>query len=127
MVGMLAQALDGRRFVAIANAHGRSGAETIFTYHVTPAGAVTGTYAGGDIAHGQLVGRVVGSDRLELLFQCRTDRGELLAGHSVGHVRRRADGRLGLHFEWAWHWGESGGGTSQYVELPEGAPAGAGT
>jgi len=119
---MLARQIDGRRFVTVGNPHGRSGAETVFTYAVDGHGAVTGSYAGGEIRAGRLVGRIAGEDRVELLFQCVTSGGDLLAGESRGVVSRGGDGLLRLDFEWSWLSGDEGGGTSSYVEVP--TPAG---
>lgn len=114
---MLAREIHGKRFVTLENPRGRSGAGTIFEYRVDADGAVRGSYAGAEIRAGQLVGRVVGEDRIELRFQCLTAAGELLSGRSLGTVSRRAeDGLLCLAFEWTWLSGEEGGGTSRYVE-----------
>ena len=115
---MIAREIDGRRFVTTGNPHGRSGAETVFAYRVDETGAITGSYAGGEIHAGQVVGRVTGADGIELLFQCVTTAGVLLSGRSRGVVSRGGDGLLRLDFEWSWLSGDEGGGTSAYVELP---------
>jgi len=108
--------IDGKRFVTTGNEHGLSTAETVFAYR-TDGAAITGSYGGGDVADGQIVGRVTGPDTIELLFQCRTKGGGLLAGRSRGRVRLNAQGLTELHFDWVWLAGDSGGGTSSYVEL----------
>jgi hypothetical protein len=108
--------INGRRFVTTGNEHGVSGAETIFEY-ATNGDRITGSYRGGRIADGHLVGKVTGADRIELLFHCLTADGELMAGESRGRVSRNARGLVELHFEWAWLTGDRSGGHSSYVEV----------
>ena len=113
---MLRARLHDRRFAAVDNEHGVSGADTVFHYRVDGA-VITGTYRGGRVRAGHLVGRATGPDTLELLYHCVTTGGELLAGESRGRVTAGADGRTVLDFEWSWLAGEQGGGRSRYVEL----------
>jgi hypothetical protein len=113
---MLSRQIHGKRFRTRENAHGLSGAETVFEYFVGEGNSIYGAYAGGEIRTGQLVGRVTGEERIELLFQCVTTAGDLLSGRSSGRVSRDAEGRLCLDFDWAWLSGDEGGGTSSYVE-----------
>ena len=110
--------IDGKRFVTTGNPHGVSGAETIFEYHVDGE-RIRGSYRGGRIAEGQLIGRVTGAGSIALLYHCITTTGDLLAGESTGTVGRDATGRVTLDFEWAWLTGDRSGGQSSYVELDE--------
>lgn len=112
----LRERLHDRRFVTAGNPHGVSGADTVFHYRVDGR-AITGTYAGGRIGAGHLVGRATGGDRIELLYHCITVDGELLAGWSRGIVGTDAGGGTTLAFEWGWLHGAEGGGESRYVEL----------
>jgi len=112
----LAQRLHDKTFVAVANQSGLSDARTSFHYLVD-GDVITGTYAGGPIAHGQVIGRAAGDDRIELLYHCVTDKGELLAGWSEGSVTTGPDGKTELAFTWGWLAGASGGGESRYVEV----------
>lgn len=114
----LSREIHDCRFVTRGNPHGRSGADTVFEYFVAEPDVITGTYRGGEIRAGQLVGRITGPDAIELRFQCITTAGELLSGLSQGRVSREPTGLLCLDFEWAWLSGDEGGGTSSYVELP---------
>ncbi len=122
---MLARQIHGKRFVGLENPHGRSGAETVFEYFVDAEDAISGSYAGGQIHLGQLVGKVLAEDRIELLFQAITTGGELLSGRSSGVVWRGGDGLLRLNFEWEWLSGDEGGGTSSYREAASPPPASA--
>ncbi|HDS1680216.1 TPA: hypothetical protein QEM39_001733 [Pseudomonas putida] len=108
--------LHNRRFTVASNSQGLSGDGTIFRYFVDGE-AITSTYQGGRIRVGNQVGRVTGTDTFELLFQCVTTEGELLAGWSRGEVSQDSSGRTTLHFIWGWLSGAEGGGESSYVEL----------
>jgi hypothetical protein len=108
--------LNNRRFTVADNAQGLSGAGTVFLYHVEE-DAISGTYQGGRIRIGQQVGRITGPDTIELLFQCLTTEGEMLAGWSRGKVGVDRAGRTTLAFVWGWLSGATGGGESSYVEL----------
>lgn len=108
--------LNNRRFTVANNTHGLSGAGTVFHYHVE-GDAISGTYQGGRIRLGTQVGRVTGVDTIELLYQCLTLEGELLAGWSRGTVGVDQAGRITLSFVWGWLSGATGGGESSYVEI----------
>jgi hypothetical protein len=108
--------LHDRRFVTAGNPHGVSGADTVFHYRMDGA-AITGTYGGGRIRTGHLVGRATGADTVALLYCCLTTDGELLAGWSRGRVGSDPLGSTTLTFEWGWLSGAEGGGESRYVEL----------
>jgi hypothetical protein len=107
--------LHDRRFVTAGNPHGVSGADTVFHYWMDGA-AITGTYRGGRIRDGHLVGRATGADTIETLYHCITTDGALLAGWSRGRVASDAAGRTTLAFDWGWLSGAEGGGESHYVE-----------
>ncbi|MEG0245572.1 hypothetical protein D3C81_939920 [compost metagenome] len=110
--------LHNRRFAVANNTQGLSGTGTIFHYFVDE-GAITSHYQGGRIRIGSQVGRVTGPDTLELLFQCLTTEGEMLAGWSRGTLGVDHAGRTTLHFVWGWLSGATGGGESSYVEFVE--------
>lgn len=112
----ISERLNNRRFTVAGNPHGLSDADTVFQYHVEE-GAISGTYRGGSIRSGNLVGRVTGPATIELLYHCSTVAGELLAGWSRGTVGVNHAGRTTLTFVWGWLSGATGGGESSYVEL----------
>ena len=114
--------LHDRRFVTAGNPHGVSGADTVFHYLVDGP-QIRGTYRGGRVRDGQVIGRVTGSNKIELLYHCVTTDGALLAGWSRGRLGADEAGRVTLAFEWGWLYGAEGGGESHYVELI--TPAGA--
>ncbi|GKQ49079.1 hypothetical protein PSTH1771_22405 [Pseudomonas syringae pv. theae] len=112
----ITERLNNRRFTVAGNAHGLSGAGTVFHY-VVEEGAISGTYQGGRIRMGHQIGRVTSPDTLELLYHCLTTDGEILAGWSRGTVGVDQAGRTTLNFVWGWLSGADGGGESSYVEL----------
>ncbi|MHC8327472.1 hypothetical protein [Pseudomonas sp. LB1P83] len=112
----ISERLNNRRFTVAGNAHGLSGAGTVFHYHVEE-DAILGAYQGGRIRTGNQVGRVTGPDTIELLYHCLTTDGEILAGWSRGTVGVDQAGRTTLTFVWGWLSGATGGGESSYVEL----------
>lgn len=118
---LIRERLNNRRFAVANNTQGLSGSGTVFHYRVE-GNAISGTYQGGRIRTGQQVGRVTGADTLELLFQCLTQEGELLAGWSRGTVGVNDAGLTTLAFEWGWLSGATGGGKSSYIEIAASEP-----
>lgn len=116
LFSQISERLNNRRFAVANNAQGLSGAGTVFHYRVEE-GAISSTYQGGRIRIGNQVGRVTGPDTIELLYQCLTTDGEILAGWSRGRVGVDHAGRTTLTFVWGWLSGAVGGGESSYVEL----------
>ncbi|WP_065761697.1 hypothetical protein [Pseudomonas defluvii] len=115
-LSQLSERLNNRRFTVVNNTQGLSGAGTVFHYFVEEE-AITSSYQGGRIRIGNQIGRVTGPDTIELLYQCLTTNGEILAGWSRGTVGADQAGRTTLHFVWGWLSGAVGGGESNYVEL----------
>ena len=113
---LISERLNNRQFVVANNSQGLSGTGTVFHYWVE-GDAITSTYQGGRILVGQQVGRATGPDTFELLFQCVTTEGELLAGWSRGTTGVDPTGNTTLSFTWGWLSGATGGGESSYVEL----------
>lgn len=118
---LIRERLNNRRFAVANNTQGLSGSGTVFHYRVE-GDAISGTYQGGRIRTGQQVGRVTGADTLELLFQCLTQEGELLACWSRGTVGVNDAGLTTLAFEWGWLSGATGGGKSSYIEIAASEP-----
>lgn len=108
--------LHNKKFITTENKHGLSSNKTIFQYFQEGT-TITGTYKGGEIREGFVVGKQVTENRIELLFQSITKNGELKAGASKGVISLSDDGKLLLNFDWNWLNGDQSGGTSSYVEL----------
>ncbi|WP_298512184.1 hypothetical protein [uncultured Kordia sp.] len=108
--------LHHKKFITTENKNGLSSNETIFQYYQEGT-IITGTYKGGEIKEGFVVGKQVAENRIELLFQCITTSGDLKAGASKGIISKAADGKLLLNFDWHWLNGDLSGGTSSYIEF----------
>lgn len=108
--------LHNKKFVTINNHEGLSSDETIFHYYEEN-DIITGQYKGGAILEGFVVGKRTGDHKIELLFQCITDEGELRTGESKGIISLHQDNKLGLKFDWKWLNGDLTGGKSEYIEL----------
>lgn len=107
--------LNNKQFITTGNEHGLSGVGTVFHYFQSGE-VISGEYRGGEIVEGRFVGKYTAPEQIELLFQCITRTGELLAGKSSGRISRHEDGKLALCFDWRWLYGDTGGGVSRYRE-----------
>ena len=108
--------LDDKKFITTGNKSGLSSDETVFHYF-QKGKVITGTYKGGAIQEGFIVGKQTSENSIELLFQCLTTEGELKAGESKGTVSENPKGKLELQFDWNWLNGDLSGGKSEYVEI----------
>lgn len=107
---------DGRVFVVRSNSdNGEVGDGTVFRYRQA-GDRLTGTYAGGAVEEGHLVGTVHPDGSLSFLYHHRTTEGELRAGRCTSVPARDADGRLVLRERWQWFTGDRSRGTSELVE-----------
>lgn len=110
--------LHHKKFITTENKNGLSSSETIFAYF-QKGNTITGTYQGGEIKEGFVVGKQVSDTEIELLFQCITSTGDLKAGTSQGIISTDSEGKLLLNFTWQWLNGDQSSGTSSYIELTE--------
>jgi hypothetical protein len=85
LFSQVSERLHDRRFAVANNTQGLSGRGTVFHYCVEGSG-ISSTYQGGRIRMGHQVGRVTGTDTIELLFHCLTTEDEVLSGWSRGIV-----------------------------------------
>ncbi|MEL7426368.1 MAG: hypothetical protein AAFN81_25460 [Bacteroidota bacterium] len=108
--------LNDKKFWTAANAVGVSSSETLFHYH-QQGQTITGTYSGGKIQEGYLLGKQVSEDQIEMLYQCLTVEGQLLAGESKGRLSKNAEGLLEIRYAWNWLNGDQSGGHSHYIEI----------
>ena len=110
--------LDGRRFRDVTPAPmGDVGSETVFEYHEADNGTIWGSYKGGPIERGFLVGtRTI--DTLDFRYAHVTTMGGTASGHCLTRVEEFADGRLRLHEAWRWE-SKEGSGTSVLEEIAD--------
>lgn len=113
---MSAFSLNNKKFKAIENRNGLSSPKTLYLYF-QKGSLISGEYQGGPITLGRIVGRQLKNNKIELLFQCMTDTGELKAGHSIGEITMNESGKLQLSFDWEWLNGVKTGGKPFYIEV----------
>ena len=107
--------INNKKFLTIGNESGLSTEETIFYYYENDS-VVTGSYSGGLITQGQIIGKRLPNNHLELAFQCVTEEGALKSGQSKGIISKNNNGKLTLSFDWFWLNGDKSGGQSFYIE-----------
>lgn len=108
--------LNDKVFKTKENKEGLSSSETIFYYFQNDK-VITGNYSGGKVEKGFLLGKQLGENKIELLYQCLTTEGKLLAGESSGIVLQNEEGLLEIKFDWHWLNGDQSGGKSHYIEI----------
>ena len=109
---------EGRIFASVANvAGGDVGAATTFRYHQHD-DVVWATYAGGAVAFGTLIARILADGCLDMRYQHVTSSGAMKTGRCRSTPTRLGDGRLRLDEQWMWTEGGAGEGTSRIEECP---------
>jgi hypothetical protein len=107
---------DGRVFRSISNsAGGDVDAATRFHYHQRDR-VVTGTYSGGGVREGVLIGLVAEDGSLDLRYAHVAADGGLMTGRCDSVVQVLDDGRYRLHETWEWTGGGQGSGVSVVEE-----------
>lgn len=112
---MLKYDINNVKFVTTGNTEGLSTTDTVFHYFLTE-NTITGSYSGGSIVDGQIIGKVLNENTIQLLFQCLTTDDELLSGQSVGTIDQNHDNLLTISFDWSWLNGDKSGGVSNYIQ-----------
>ncbi|MDW7692479.1 PhzF family phenazine biosynthesis protein [Flammeovirgaceae bacterium SG7u.111] len=111
---------DQRVFRAKSNSSaGEVSGETVFEYFQRGT-VLTGTYGGGSISQGQLLGNVNEGGSLSFIYQHLNAEGEFRTGKCESVPRLLADGLVELSEKWEWTSGKSGSGESVLEEfIPE--------
>jgi hypothetical protein len=111
---------DGRVFHVRSNSdNGEVGGETLFRYRQS-GDRLTGSYHGGEIAEGHLLGRVADDGTLSFCYHHVTTAGELRAGRCTSAPTRTDEGRLVMKERWQWLTGDRSRGTSELIEVDPG-------
>lgn len=98
------------------SASGEVGGETIFHYY-QEGDRLTGTYSGGAVVHGTLLGNVHPDGSLEFLYHHINSTGQLMAGKCSSVPCEDAVGTLVLKEEWQWLTGDRSSGQSEVEEI----------
>jgi hypothetical protein len=109
--------LTGMTFQALANSsHGTLNTDTTMMFVSDDASEILGSYQGGTIKTGHVVGRWHDPSTIEMLYHCITVTGELQAGRALASFSRDSGGPMHMHVDWQWLTGDQHTGTSQWVE-----------
>jgi hypothetical protein len=113
----------GRIFIGAGNsANGEVSGQTLFVYE-QDGRELSGTYAGGAIARGHLIGTVNDDDSLDFVYHHLNADGQTMAGRCHSVPGFAADGRIVLAETWQWLTGDQSAGESVVEEPGPGYPA----
>ena len=108
-----------KKFAGVSNSEsGEVSGATIFHYQVEGS-MLKGSYSGGEISEGQLLGVIHQDDTLEFLYQHINNDGVLKAGRCKSKPEILPNGSIRLYESWHWFDENSSKGTSVLEELLE--------
>ncbi|WP_371396167.1 n-acetylglutamate synthase [Fretibacter rubidus] len=107
----------GRLFRPVATTDGSdTTSETIFKYE-QKGDMLTGTYAGGDVYFGHLIGTVDERGRIDMRYHHMTENGDLMTGICQSTPEIMSNGKIRLYERWRWTCGNRSKGRSTLEEL----------
>ena len=108
--------LTGLAFKAVANSkNGSLNTETTMRFTSDDDDLIIGSYSGGTIIAGHVLGKRLSDSEIEMLYQGATVNGQVQAGKAHAKFRPNADGRMSMYLEWQWLTGERSSGQSEWV------------
>jgi len=78
-------------------------------------GLVIGTYSGGTIVAGQVLGKRLSESTMEMLYHGATINGEVQAGRAQARFAKDADDQLRMYLDWQWLTGDQSRGQSEWL------------
>jgi hypothetical protein len=109
--------LAGMTFRAVANSkNGSLNTETRMRFTGDDP-VIVGTYGGGTIVAGHVLGKRIGESEMELLYHGATTTGEIQAGRALAAFVKDDQGHLRMHLEWQWLTGDQSRGQSEWMLL----------
>lgn len=109
--------LDGLIFIGVENYERNDFNREIKFRYFQEGILVWGTYQGGEIFHGTIVGTQLQNNEFDLIWQHVTINGELRAGTCISTAKKMKDGRIRLAEQWRYTIGCTGEGNSAVVEV----------
>lgn len=107
---------NNKKFVLVQNSKtGKVNSETLFFYK-QERDLVTADYQGGTVRYGKIIA-LLENDKLDMLYQCVTDEGQLKAGKALATVSFTESQKIRLKLNWEWITGENSRGNSEYIEI----------
>ncbi len=108
---------NNRYFVSVLNSeNGDVDGDTRFHYRQQDE-ILWGTYSGGSIKFGTIVGRVEPDGKLNFRYQHLNQAGEFMSGECDSTPTLLPDGRIRLQEEWRWMSGDQSSGSSIVEEV----------
>jgi hypothetical protein len=109
--------LNKKRFRGVSNnSNGEVSSSTLFTYH-QEGDVIWGSYEGGVIVRGSLIGKVTEDDIIEFNYTHINQDKTLLSGFCRSTIELLDTGKLRLHEQWTWTTGKEGQGESIVEEV----------
>ena len=109
--------LNNKRFRGVSNnSNGEVSRSTLFTYQQED-DVIWGSYSGGAILKGTLIGKVVNHDTIEFYYTHINEEHQLLSGFCSSKIELLESGKLRLHEAWRWTGGKEGTGKSVIEEV----------
>jgi hypothetical protein len=107
--------LAGMTFRAVSNSkNGHLNSETEMRFTADD-GIVVGTYGGGTIVVGHVLGKRTSATELEVLYHGATTDGTQSAGTAHATFSPDSEGRLHMHLDWQWLTGDRSKGQSEWI------------
>lgn len=107
--------LDNRQFQLLVNSDNGAVSDQTTFHYTEEDGLVTATYAGGSVIEGQIIGKWISDDQLDMRYHCILQDHSLKAGKAIAQVIKNNDARIELHLDWQWL-GRGDKGKSVYIE-----------
>ena len=107
--------LAGTTFRAVSNSkNGSLNSETEMRF-TSDESFVIGSYSGGTIVEGHVLGKWVGESAMEMLYQGATVNGQVQAGRAQARFAKDADDQIHMYLDWQWLTGDQSKGQSRYM------------
>jgi hypothetical protein len=108
---------NNRKFIPVkVSSNGEVGPEIVFHYHQSK-DVLTGTYSGGKIVAGQLIGKVDSLGQIDMRYQQLNIQGELMTGICHTKPEVMSNGKIRLIENWRWTSGDKSKGQSVLEEV----------
>ena len=107
--------LAGTTFRAVSNSeNGSLNTETQMRF-TSDEPFIIGSYSGGTIVAGHVIGKRIGESELEMLYHGATTGGEVCAGKARARFALDRDNQLRMHLDWQWLTGDQSRGQSEWL------------
>ncbi|GGF45205.1 n-acetylglutamate synthase [Echinicola rosea] len=108
---------NNKTFKSISNTdNGEVSGETVFKYKQEET-VLSGTYSGGGIAKGNLIGTVDDKGIIQMRYCHINSKGEIKTGKCTSRPTQLANGKIQLHEVWQWTSGDFSKGESIIEEV----------